>query len=107
VPERFLSLEDARQITFGERGLWQYTYTLTYRYIQAPVGKDRGVSKLILGKVSGYQNFIKAVARAARTLGASYVAPASTPEWGVLSDPSGQQFEAADILLRVVEFSAD
>ncbi len=107
VPENFLILEDSQQITFGERGLWQHTYLVTYRYVQAPVGQERGLSKILPGKAAGYARFIQAITRNAQLLGAAQVKPANTPEWGVLQDPSGQQFEAADLALRVIEFSAD
>lgn len=107
VPEKFLALEDSKQLTFGERGLWQHTYLITYRYVQAPVGAERGLNKILPGKAGGYARFIQAVTQAARLLGAAHVKPANTPEWGVLQDPSGAQFEAADLALRVVEFSSD
>lgn len=107
VPEKFLTLEEAKQITLGERALWQYTYLVTYRYIQTPVGAERGVSKILPGKASGYARFIQAITQAAPLLGAARVVPANTPEWGVLQDPSGEQYEAADLALRVIEFSSD
>jgi hypothetical protein len=107
VPEKFLVLEDATQLTFGERALWQYTYLVTFRYVEAPAGKERGLSKILPGKAGGYARFIQAITRNAPLLGAAYVRPVNTPEWGTLQDPSGQQFEAADLALRVVEYSAD
>lgn len=107
APEKFMILEDANQITLGPNALWQYTYLVTYRYVQAPVGMERGVSKIIPGLVDGYTRFIRAIARNAQLLGAAHVKPVNTPEWGVLEDPSKQQFQAADLALRVVEFSHD
>ena len=106
-PEEFMTIEDAKQITLGPGALWMYTYTLKYRFLQAPVGKERDLSQTLPSKVDNYLNFIHAVAANATALGAKYVAPAGTPNWGVWEDPSGQQFQAADILLRVVSFSAD
>ena len=107
VPENFLVLEDATQLTFGERALWQYTYLVTFRFVQAPVGAERKLSKILPGKANGYARFIQAIARNAPLLGAAQVRAANTPAWGVLQDPSGAQFEAADLALRVVEFSSD
>jgi len=107
VPEKFMALEDSTQITFGQRGLWQHTYLITYRYVQAAVGKERSIAKVIPGQVGGYAKFIQAITQAARLLGAAYVKPANTPDWGVLQDPSGRQYEAADLALRVVEYSSD
>ena len=107
VPEKFLFLEDAQQLTFGPTALWQYTYALTYRYVFGPVGNERNQSKTLPSAVTGYVNFIKVVSRNAQLLNNLHVKPGDTPEWGVLSDSSGQQFQAADLLLRVVEYSAD
>jgi hypothetical protein len=107
VPDKFMVLEDAIQVTFGERALWQYTYLVTFRYVQGPAGAERGIGKILPGKAGGYARFITALARNAPLLGAAYVKAAGTPEWGVLQDPSGQQFEAADLAVRVIEFSSD
>ena len=107
VSEKFMVLEGARQVSLGERALWEYTYTLTYRYVSAPAGSERGVSKIIANKTTGYIGFITTIARSARSLGANYIRPANTPEMGILKDPSGVEFQAADIILRVIEFSAD
>lgn len=107
VAEKFMHLESSRQVTFGERALWEYIYTLTYRYIHSPAGADRSVSKIMPGKANGVSAFIVAVARSARALGVNYVKPANIPEMGVLEDAVLGKFQAADILLRVTEFSAD
>lgn len=104
-PEKFLTLEEAKQLTFGPNALWQYTYLMTYRFVQGPVGQDRNISKTALGRVVNYTAFIQAVAANALLLNAAHISPANTPEWGVLGDPSEQQFNAADLTLRVVEFS--
>ena len=107
APEKFLALEDATQLTFGPNALWQYTYLVTYRFVQAPVGSERAMAKIISATVNGYINFIQALTANAQLLGAAHVKPANTPEWGVLGDPSGEQFQAADIALRVVEYSGN
>lgn len=107
APEKFLALEEAQQLTFGPSALWQFTYALTYRYVHGPVGNERTLSKTFPGHVAGYIGFIQAIARNAQLLGLNaHVAPVGTPEWGVLGDPSGQQFQAADLVIRVVEYSA-
>src|SRR3990167_773588 len=107
VPEKFLFLEEAQQLTFGPTALWAYTYAINYRYVFGPVGNERNQSKTLPSAVTGYVNFIKVVSRNAQLLKNLHVKPGDTPEWGVLTDSSGQQFQAADLLLRVVEYSAD
>ena len=72
--DKYLTLEDATQLTFGPDGLWQYTYTLAYRFIQAPVGSDRSLRHTMPNTVSGYAAFIKAVAQARHQLGVASVA---------------------------------
>jgi hypothetical protein len=105
APEKFLVLEDAVQLTFGPNALWQYTYLVTYRFVQGPAGKERKIAKTALGRVVNYTAFVHAITANAQLIGAAHVKPASTPEWGLLGDPSGQQFDAADLALRVVEYS--
>lgn len=107
VPETFLKLDDSVQISFGPAALWMYTYTATFRFVQAPVGKERKVAKLLPSQVNGYVAFIKAVTRNAQILGAAHVRPSNTPQWGVLEDSSKAQFNAADLALQIVEYSAD
>ncbi len=106
APDKFLVLEEAEQQTLGPNALWKYTYLVTYRFVQGPAGRERTLAKTALGRVVNYTTFIEAICRNAQLLGAAHVAPASTPEWGVLGDPSEQQFEAADLAIRVVEYSA-
>lgn len=107
VPETFLKLDDSVQISFGPSGLWMHTYTATFRLVQAPVGQERGVKKIIPAQANAYAAFVKAVTRNAQLLGAAHVRPANTPDWGVLEDSSKQQFHAADLALMIVEYSAD
>ena len=107
APDDFLTLENSRQLTLGPAALWEYTYTLKYRFVQAPVGSERTLAQTLPSKIDNYLNFIHAISANATALGAKHVSPAGTPEWGVLEDAAGQQFQAADILLRVVSFSAD
>jgi len=107
VPEKFLKLDDSLQISFGPNGLWMHTYTATFRCVQSPVGKERRLSKILPSQVNAYVAFIKAVTHNAQLLGAAHVKPANTPEWGVLEDASKAQFNAADLALTIVEYSAD
>jgi hypothetical protein len=109
VTDSFMALEDATQITLGPNALWQYTYLLTYRYVHGPVGAERGLSKTFPGHVAGYVAFIQAITRDAQLLGASaHIKPGATSQWGLLGGPSDQdpKFHAADLTLRVVEYSA-
>lgn len=108
APDKFLVLESAQQLTLGPNALWQYTYLLKYRYVRGPVGQERGLAKTTLGRVVDYQNFITAVCANAQLIGPNmHIAPASTPDWGVLGDPSEQQFQAADLEFRVTDYTGN
>lgn len=108
IPDKFLILEDAEQITLGPDGTWKYVYLVTYRFVQGPAGKERKAAKKLPDKTDNYIALIKAICRNAQLLGGNtHVKPASTPEWGILKDSSNADYEAADLQIRITEYSGN
>ncbi len=85
-------------------GNMQVAYTLNYKLYQAPVGSDRSLLKLYPAMVATADRVAAALLALTALGGCKHISLAAMPQFGPVSDASGNMFHGAVIALRVTDF---
>lgn len=105
-PDNYVSNFLFQRDSFGSGDTAQITvqYTLQYRLYSAKAGAGRGLMNMYASMVANCAAFIDTVILNDDVAGAVDMVAASIPHFGLVSDPAGEMFHGADILLTVKEF---
>lgn len=98
----FLTDWDAQLITL--QGNKRNNYNLHFKLYQAPVGADRGLFKQYPVMVENARKLAEAIQAVTRVAGCKHVRLYEMPQFGPVTDASGQQFHGAAFTIQVVEF---
>lgn len=86
-------------------GLKTITYTLNWKLYAAPVGSERNLLALYPTLVTKALLVLDTIIANDALSGSIDVTPEDVPQFGAVSDPSGNQFHGAVIAVRCMEFS--
>ena len=80
-------------------------YTLNYRLLFAPVGAGRGFIGVVDVMVDKLALFLDAILAIDTISGCEDITPSGVSNFGVVTDPAGNQYFGCDISLDVLEFT--
>lgn len=99
----FMTALNVVRDSFG--GLKTITYTLNWKLYAAPIGSERSLLALYPTLVSTALAVLDAIIANDALTGSIDVTPEDVPQFGPVSDPSGNQFHGAVFAIRCMEFS--
>ena len=89
----------------GSSALQDARYTLTFRLLFAPVGAGRGFNGVVTELVNGVGLFLDAVLAIDTIDGCEDITPDGVSNFGVVTDPAGNNYFGCDISLNILEFT--
>ena len=81
-----------------------FTYKLNYIVAYAPVGSGRGLKDVYAGMVDVAEDIIKKVSETDDAFTVANINPSPVGSFGVISEPSGQQYHGFNISFDCEEF---
>lgn len=105
LPNGFVSAVNIQPVSFGSGSGRQLnvTYSLTYRYFHAPIGRG-DITQTWSEMVDKVFSIFDAIAANDKLNGLIDLQLASVSEFGVVVDGANNQYHGCDITLRVLEF---
>jgi hypothetical protein len=104
-PDGFITDLSPTVQSFGSGGTAKLdlSYTLTYRYLHAPLG-THGLFDTYAGLIAKLELILEAIFANDAITGAVDLQTVGVSDVGPVADPAGNMYHGADISLRVLEF---
>lgn len=104
-PEDFISDITFERMSYGADSVakMDMTYTLTYRYLHAPIGAGGGLLAVYGAFMVGLAKILKAIFSDSTPSGAVDMVLAGISGIGPIEDPAGNEYHGVEIALRVLE----
>jgi len=105
-PDGFISGFEPDRITTGDgsSAKMDVRYTLTYTFLESPIGSDRGLFGVYPSFVANVAKILDAILLNDKITGAVDIRAVDVGAFGPVADPAGNAFHGCDIAIEILEF---